>query len=182
MKRNLPSSLLLALLVLLGVGLLYAAQEYLLDSTKKTAQERIQEIRDTKAKADKAHMLTRSLGSLEEQELEINSHWLKKENIVSYLGMLESSGSALGSQVEVVSVSEVPQALHPRVNVSLLVSGSFDSVMRTIGVLENSSYDTVITGATLDRYVSEKGATTWTAATVLSVALERGATTTPKKP
>ncbi len=180
MKKLLPKHLIIAVALLAAAGALYGAESYLLDSTVKNSTALQQGNDEKRAEVAKNNALKSASDTLDASEQEIASHFLKKDGVVSFLGSLEQSGKPVGAQVSVVSVSADNNVQHPRASVTLLVSGTFDAVMKTIGMLENSSYDSVVTNLKLDAGAQDKTAT-WSAAAVLSVALEPPATTTPAK-
>jgi len=180
MKRFFSSFLFFTILLLLGSFSLYAAETYLITSSNASLVSVREHIKTNKEQIARAAALKSAAASLDAGEAEVNSHFLNESNIVSYLGTLEKTGSVYGAQVQVVSVS-ADKGARPRAAVSLLVSGSFESVMRTIGTLEQSQYDTVVTGLVLNSDdAPTKGKTTWSAATILSVALVPEASTTKK--
>lgn len=178
MKRFFPSYLLLALATVLGAALLYGVETYVLRSTENSIASSQSIISERQAQIQKTATLTAAAQSLTESENEAMAHSLKKSSIVSYLSSIEKVGMPFQTKVSVVSVSE-QKGVNPRALISILVTGPFDGVMRTMGVLENSSYDTTISNAMLTFSPTDAS---WSASTILSVALEREASSTPKKP
>ena len=183
MKKLFSPHLLFSLGILIIAGALLAGQIYFLTSitdSMTVTQKAMSEKRAEIAKAAALKNATQALGTSEEV---ISSHLLQKENIVPFLTSFETAGNPVGATGHVVSVSEEKIATHPKVSVSILINGSFDAVMRTVGILENSPYDSELTGLTLDSGGPiVKGVQQWSGAAVFSVGLERQATTTAKKP
>lgn len=124
-----------------------------------TIRKDIAEIKQgNKAAADAARMLTDLAGT----EDTIRQHFISPADVVPFLESLGKDGARLGSAVEVVSVSESNTARTGSISISLKITGSFDSVMRTLGTIEYSPYDLAFEKVTLDATSSE-GATTWAA-------------------
>ena len=114
---------------------------------------------------------------------EIRQYILGKEDVEPFLETLQSGGRSLGTKIEVLSVSDAPIAGHPRIALSITITGTFDAVMRTLGSIEYGPYDGVLTNLTLDTSGSDiKGASTWTAASVFSLGVRPVATSTKAKP
>ena len=128
-------------------------------------REEIADIREGSAAAADAE---RTLAQLAGTEEAIRGYFVSTEDVVPFLESLSRDGARLGSRVEVVSVSEFPGKARGGITVSLKVSGSFDSVMRTLGSIEYSPYDITFQKVTLDA-VSSDGATTWVAAVTMAV-------------
>lgn len=182
MKHNSTYIFGFAVLLLVIVAGLYAADYHFFNVEKEQAQNVQRQITDKKAEIERARKAQSSLSSLGANEEVIHSYSLSREDIVGFLEALQTTGSRLGSSVQVLSVADDKANPHPRVTISLLVVGTFDSVMRTIGVLENAPYDSSISSLTLSSQTQEKKATLWSAATILTVGLERQASSTPTKP
>lgn len=183
MKKTAYSPIIVASLILLGSLGLFGAEYYVLDTTVAQVTDLEKQITDKKTEIEKAARARSALATLGPNEDIINSYLLNKNDIVTFLESVQATGKGIGATAQVVSVSDEKVAGHPRVAVSLLISGSFDSVMRTVGILENSSYDSTLTNVTFDSGGPVvKGVQQWSAATVLSVGLADRASTTPKKP
>lgn len=106
-----------------------------------------------------------ALAALSQNESRITGYFLNEKEIVSFLEEVESAGEALGADVTVVAVNNERNATPPRVSVALRITGSFDAVMRTIGVIEYQSYDGIITTITMD----DQGSGVWGASITYSV-------------
>lgn len=64
------------------------------------------------------------------------THLLNPAEAVSFLEHLEATGRPLGAKVMVVSVDDSQKA-NGSIDIALSVSGTFDAVMRTLGVIEH---------------------------------------------
>lgn len=106
-----------------------------------------------------------ALAALSQNESRITGYFLNEKEIVSFLEEVESAGEALGANVTVVAVNNERGTTPSRVSVALRITGSFDAVMRTIGVIEYEPYDGVITTITMD----DQGEGVWGASVTYSV-------------
>lgn len=100
-------------------------------------------------------------------ELFVASHIVDTANIVSFLEEIESAGKAFGATVRVGSVNGGSKGANGNISLSLSISGSFDGVMRTLGVIEHGAYATSITDVSLDTTDNGK---TWNATGMFVVA------------
>ena len=119
-------------------------------------------VRTQEARAELEHALS--------EESSIRDYFVNTADVVPFLESLQTTGTKLGSKVDVVSVST--QVAKPRslLQLSLHITGPFDSVMRTIGAIEYQPYDTSVSSLTLDTTGGNGGtAGTWTAALTLFV-------------
>lgn len=104
----------------------------------------------------------RVLETLSSTEETIRSYFVSTQDIVPFLESIRREGTRLGSSVEVVSVSELPKSSRGGITVGLKISGSFDSVMRTLGSLEYSPRDIQVGKVTLDAEAAAESSM-WTA-------------------
>ncbi len=107
------------------------------------------------------------LASLAEDENSIRTHFVVASNISLFLEELETTGRSLGAVVEVISVADT-LTKEERVNVSLRIVGTFDSVLRTLGAIEYGPYDTRLEHSTFDAKGTERGGV-WTSFSQFSV-------------
>lgn len=111
-----------------------------------------------------------ALASLTSDESRVNMHFVPATDVVPFIETLQSTGASLGSRVVVLSVSAVPGKARGQLALSLQITGSFDSVMRTLGALEYSPYDITLGGVTLSTPgAAGKGARTWQAGASFTV-------------
>ncbi len=119
------------------------------------------------------------LQKISSEESLVNGYFVSTNDVVPFLETLQSTGKSLGSTVEVVSVSADPGKPHAHLNLSLSITGSFDSVVRTLGAFEYSPYDTSLQSLTLDTPQTGTGkAAQWTAAATFVI----GTTNSPQTP
>ena len=181
MRNNSYFPLALAILVLLLSGAVYGGVQYLFGQEQTHITDNERQIENKKSEIARAHQAQAALTTLADDEAVLKGYSLSRQDIVAFLESLQSTGTALGSQVHVLSVSDEIAGMHPRVTLSLLITGSFDAVMRTIGMLENAPYDTVLSNLTLSSNQPPKGPVEWSAATTISVGVQRLATSTNTK-
>jgi hypothetical protein len=86
-----------------------------------------------------------ALAKIANSELTIRSYFIPESEIVSFIGDLEDRGRALNSVVKVLSVSTGTSEKQSTLILSLLIKGTFDSVMRTVGVIEYAPYNLTVT-------------------------------------
>lgn len=99
-----------------------------------------------------------ALEDLATEEAFVAAHLIPEEGIVSFLERLEEVGAAQGADVSVASVSG-DAAGEGRITLSLSISGTFESVMRTLGAIEHGPYAIATQNVTLD----SGGEGAWTA-------------------
>lgn len=176
------------LVVLLGVFTAYGAwyaQVGKASSDAISLATQIQERRQSQASAQEAKdQLERALVD----EASITGYFVDTDDVVDFLGSLQATGNAQGTNVEVVSVSAEPARPHGVLVLALRITGTFDSVLRTLGAIEYQPYDTVLTGLTLDTTDGGVAARQWEAAATLRVGnserapAPRAASTTTETP
>ncbi len=166
----------LAVAVLVGVLAAYGAWYVVVGQASATSAALATEIETKTQESARVASAREALATLATDEASIQAYFIRQEDIVSFLERLESSGSSLGSVVEVVSVGAEPGGERPHIRLSLKITGSFDAVMRTLGAIEYGPYDSAVTSVTLDTLPAENGPSgRWTAAATLTL----GTRTTP---
>lgn len=124
-------------------------------------------------------------GALEKavaEESAIRGYFVNTSDVVSFLESLQSTGAARGAKVEVVSVSSEPAKPHAVIVLALRVTGTFDSVLRTLGAIEYQPYDTALTNVTLDTSTANGAVPQWQAAATVSIGTSDVAAATTTKP
>ncbi len=116
----------------------------------------------------------KNLASLESTGSTMQNYLVSNADIVSFLSVLEGVGKVSGAAISTTSVAPQLNTQHPMLRVSVKVSGSFDSVMRAVGIIENMPYYVVIDTVTVDHAESltktkSSKKTNWTALMTLSV-------------
>ena len=112
------------------------------------------------------------LSSLTSDKIAIGAYFVSESDIVQFLNVLNATGRAVGSTVSILSVVAHKKIQHPMLGVSVKVTGSFDTVMRTIGAIENISYYVTMNSLSLSTSQNQAGDThkvPWTASLTLSV-------------
>jgi hypothetical protein len=138
--------------------------------TKKQSRERVQE---AKLQLEQA---------LSDQQ-SISGYFVDTDDVVPFLESLQNTGKRLGTTVVVESVSAQPAKPHSVLQLALHITGTFDSVERTLGAIEYQPYDTVVSSVTLDTAGPSAGAVPqWTAAVTLRIGTADAASTTAKTP
>ncbi len=132
---------------------------------------------EIKAKSDdsaRAEQAKEELAALGTDQSAVQQYFVSTNDVVPFLEQLQSTGSFLGSNVQIASVSATPGTPYGELSLSLSIAGSFNSVMRTLGSIEYGPYDTAINTLTLDAPPSTTGtaATQWVANGVFTVGTE----------
>ncbi len=178
MKNPLTQLVLSSVLLLVVIGA-YGLWYVAVDTENANARERAGEIQTKSQDASRIAAAKATLAALATDEAAVGMHFVSANDIVPFLGGLQSTGAALGSKVEVVSVGAVPGvAGQGHLNLSVHIAGTFDSVLRTIGALEYAPYDIRLTSLSLD--TATKNA--WSAAVSFSVGTGPASTTPAKAP
>lgn len=156
------------ILVFIGAVSVYGAWYAAIGRESASAlslQSQIQTKTEIAASAQTARsQLTKALSD----QASITGYFVSTNNIVPYLSTLQSTGAKYGTKVEVVSVTSQPAQPHTLLQLSLRITGPFDSVERTLGAIEYEPYDTTITNVTLDT-PGGAGTRQWTAAVTMNV-------------
>lgn len=110
-----------------------------------------------------------ALAALSQNEARIREYFVSSAEIGTFLETIGRTGSALGSKVTIVSVTEEAAAVpRPRITLSVTINGSFDAVMRTVGALEYGPYDVELRNLSVDAIRQETGPNVWTAVATYS--------------
>lgn len=182
MSRSLIS-LAIALVLLVAAGGMYAFAYLRLESDTVKAAKLEQQVESKSAALEQLARTHSALSGLPAQETTIEQYFVGKQEIVPFLESLQSTGRPLGATVDVLSVGDATPGSHPRLSLSLTITGSFDAVMRTLGAIENGPYDGELTNVTVDSSTSNDTKVPgrlWTASAILSVGTKQGTTTTTK--
>lgn len=164
MSTRSSASLILAVIAVVLAILAYGFSYAVVDRLSQKAAELDTEIRIKNEETLRMSQAKETLETLLADEERMRGYLIRQEEIVPFLGRLEVLGSSLGSSLEVVSVSEDLQGTRERILVSVKISGSFQSVVRTLGVIEYGPYDSAITHVTLDTPAGgQEQSSTWSA-------------------
>jgi hypothetical protein len=118
----------------------------------------------------------RTLAALQAEDIIFERYFVNEDDIVPFLEVLESAGEGLETTVEVVSVSKEGGPQGARLSVAVSVEGTFNGVMKTLGVIEHGPYDITTTGLTLGHLPGgENASPRWSASGTFSVGTTREA-------
>ncbi len=171
-RSSLISLIVSLVFLLLSAGGYYAWRSYVITQSSQIASLR-SEISKKKEDAVRIQKAKNRDASLIQEEERTQSYFIYTGNIVSYLESLQATGKSLGTKVEVVSVDASKNTKNNTLKLSLKVTGTFESVVRTLGVFENSPVDAVLLGLTLDTQGAEGSPSPqWVAATTLTVGID----------
>jgi len=171
--------LIAALILLAGIVGAYGLWYRMVGKASAETAALAEGIRARSQDSERAAAAKEALGSLVADEEGVRQYLVRTGDVVPFLERLEDTGTALGSSVDVVSVSAEQGAGRERIVLSLKIAGSFDSVLRTLGAIEYGPYDSALTGLSFDTVRSAESGTPegWTAAATFSIGTQ--ATSTP---
>lgn len=132
-------------------------------------------IQEKKMASENISTAKTALARFENSEALITNYFVPEEGIVPFINELETRGRSLGAAVTVASVSSKGVTGQSEFALSLKVAGTFDAVMRTVGVIEYAPYAVTISKLSLDE--DEKN--TWRATIELTVGSVPTVGTTP---
>jgi len=132
------------------------------------------QIRTVSEDALRAGKARETLASLSMDEASVHAYLIRQEEIVPFLGRLEALASSLGSSLQVVSVSADTAGPRGKILISVKITGSFESVVRTLGAIEYGPYDSAIANVTLDTPENEPGQTpVWSAVAAFTLGTQQ---------
>ncbi len=128
----------------------------------------------------------KELTKLSTEESTIQGYFVKTADVVPFLEGMQTLGSSVGAKVTIVSVSTNPLP-RQHLELALRISGTFDAVVRAVGLIEYSPYDVTTTSLTLssDPSTDPKVGSVWSGALTLQIGTAsstvpvKTATTTP---
>jgi hypothetical protein len=86
-----------------------------------------------------------ALSGISGDENIVQNYFVPETKVVPFINNVEERGKALGTSISVLSVSTNIVNKQPTILFTLSISGTFDSVLRTVGVIEYLPYDLSIT-------------------------------------
>lgn len=112
-----------------------------------------------------------ALSELAADESGVHQYLVPTNDVVPFLEGLEQTGRQLGAEVEVASVSAESKTSRPHLTLSLKITGSFDSVLRTLGAIEYGPYDSALGTVTFDtpRVGDSTAPSVWTATATFTI-------------
>lgn len=150
---NLAVSLIICATAIVGLCYWYA------DISKKSAAvkdlqnqmtERIQAV-------EKLKLTQATLAEIAIDEAAVSGYFVQETEIVALIDELVSRGAALGTKVEIKSVSSDKKAAKPALALALSIRGTFDAVLRTAGSIEFSPHKISVSNFTLTKDGAENG-------------------------
>jgi Tfp pilus assembly protein PilO len=129
----------------------YTYWYHLMQQTREEVQSVASQATSKTREVAKVAQTKNALTSLSADEAAISAYFVATDDIVPFLSTIEKVGKTAGTNVQVQSVSEdVSAAPHGRLNLAVTIQGSFDAVMRTIGMIEYGPYDSRLVNVTLN--------------------------------
>lgn len=167
-KNSIP--LLTALVILALTLVLYVVWLYSVSQVSASIRMTQEEIATARQESLQNTKTKEALLALSSNAEVIRGFFVEKESLVSFLETLSKTGTALGSTLEIMSVSDSKDAQgNPRIVVALKIQGSFDNVVRTVGALEQGPYDSKVENLHLEARQLDTVGAPWTASVTLSV-------------
>jgi len=142
---NFSIEFIVAVAIIVGYGFWYAAI-----AAKSAVVAGLQD--QIVAKAETASRIATARVAIAEiagDEAIVQGYFVPETGVVAFINGLEVQGQKQSTVVRVLSVSTGTTGAQPTLLFSLSVKGSFDSVMRTVGVIEYMPYDLSISGLSL---------------------------------
>lgn len=115
------------------------------------------EIRAHSADASRTGALKATLAEIENDEALVQGYFVSEANVAAFVDDLEARGRALGAVVDTTSVANADTPEHSAIAVALIITGSFDAVLRTIGSIEYAPYDLMVSSLVFTRDVPKPG-------------------------
>lgn len=180
MKKNSLIRLAVVFLLCLLAGVAYV---FLYRSVADASDHLASLEKEVKQKSNDAARITaakNTLRTLDVDEASVASYLVLSSDIVPFLERLELIGTELGADVSVVSVAKEKDGSRERLALSLKITGSFESVMRTIGAIEHAPYDITTSQLSVGLTGTTAGGA-WTASGVFWVGTQSAVQTSDKK-
>lgn len=130
----------LCVIVFIGYGALYTAL-----SAKSASVSVLENNIATKTEIVKRIAATRAtLAGISNDETVIQNYFVPEMGVVSFINSIETRGKEQGAVVNVLSVAKTGTDAQPVLAFSIMIKGTFDTVMRTVGSIEFMPYDVSI--------------------------------------
>ena len=171
----------LALVIFAGLVGVYGFWYSLVGKASAEASQLSEEIQAKSLESGRVAAAKKALAELAEDEAAVQKYLVSENNVVPFLESLENTGKALGATVSVASVSAEKSTTRPHLKLSLKITGSFDSVLRTLGAIEYGAYDSQLITTTFDTpKVSDPAvAAEWTATASFMIGMRTATSTEP---
>jgi hypothetical protein len=138
--RSPLAHILLATLILIGALALYASGYAALSRESASVAGLEQQIESTAQAVSRVASIRAALTELSSDEIAVQSYFVSEASVVSFINDLEARGLAQGATVSVLSVAKSGTASRPALHLALSIKGTFDAVMRTVGIVEYAPY------------------------------------------
>lgn len=136
------AALCLSLAVIAGYGWWYAVV-----SAKSAVAAGLE--RQIRAKTDIMSRISAARATLKSvagDTAAVEGYFVPEASVVPFIESLEREGKVLGATVSVLSVSATGPSARPSLAFSLSIVGTFDAVLRTVGVIEYAPYALSVSG------------------------------------
>ena len=144
---NFISALFICIVVFVGYGVWYATI-----ASKSTAVANLQnQITTTTENASRAASTRAAFAEIADNETTVQNYFISETGVVLFIDDLETRGRSQGTTINVLSVSTGGTLKQPVFVFSLTVRGTFDAVMRTVGIIEYAPYDISISSLSLNQ-------------------------------
>jgi len=189
MMSSSKTHLVLALLFLLACCAGYGSWYAVLSGRSAEAADLAQQIQSKDEDAARLKAAKTALASIQSDEALIGNYFVSTSDVVPFLEGLQATGSHLGANVVIASVSADTLAGRPTLALTLQITGSFDAVLRTLGRVEYAPYFVSVSDlslTTVPATVASANAPTtlagWAATASLIVGAKSAASSTPAVP
>lgn len=130
----------IGLIALAGYGAWYA---YVSAESQRVASLQSQ-IEEATKNVDHITSAKAALAEIADDEAAVQSYFVPESGVVSFINNLEQLGALQKANLSVVSVSTAGSSTQPVLLLTLSITGTFDAVMRTVGLVEYAPYDVSI--------------------------------------
>ena len=125
------------MIALVGYGIWYTVI-----AAKSATVVAVQSEIDAKTETVNRIAATRAtLAGVVNDEAIVQKYFVSEADVVAFIDSLERREKTLGAVVSVLSVSTSGTAAQPSLTLSLMIKGTFDAVMSTVGSIEHAPYD-----------------------------------------
>jgi hypothetical protein len=133
-------ALAIGLIALGGYGAWYAA----VSAESRHVADLQSQIDDANKNVDSIAAARAALAEIADDEATVRSYFVSDTGVVSFINNLEQMGTLQASHLSVLSVATAGSSTQPVLLLTLSITGTFDAVMRTVGLVEYAPYDLFI--------------------------------------
>lgn len=155
--KNATLTLVIAIIAVCAVlgGYFFWYQSVVQESVQVIVLER--QIAEYSADASRTDALKATLSEIENDERLVQGYFVSEDRVAAFVDDLEARGRSLGATVVTTSVANADTPEHSAIAVALVITGSFDAVLRTIGSIEYAPYDLMVSSLLFTREVPKPG-------------------------